>query len=548
MIRVLLVEDDAVDRMAVHRALRQGRQPHEQIEVEDAATIAMGLSRLETVPFDCALVDYRLPDGDAVGLLDELVARKSKRTPIIILTGHDDEATAIRALHGGAQDYLLKGSLDGNVLIRTIRYAIERFAIQGELEQARVQLERLAFLDPLTELLNRRGLEHALPAELSRISRSGAPLYAVLVDCDDFKQVNDRHGYTAGDAVLKEVSKRLRQTIRTTDHLARIGGDEFLILFPESRMHEAIHLADRVRNTIGQSPVEFDARTLEMTVSVGVFEVPAEARSITELLTQGQAVLRNSKRAGKDRVTAEVSVPLTSDEALQVPGDRDHIRAQPIHRLRDAKQVGCELRTGHHAGSAELASSQNDANIDLTAIDWTCFQRCAQAGSELSVEQCHLTLDWTTLLDTPLASLLGALPGNRSRYCITLGMQRMIGDPARYARKIADLRGSGIRVALDDVNFSRSSLEASIVLRPDVLKIDRNMFLGAVISGQQGQNVARIVRVAAALGMEVIASGIESEADWVSLLDLGVEFAQGFARCGPLEETAETASHGVFSS
>lgn len=187
--------------------------------------------------------------------------------------------------------------------IERINLDLDRTA--EKLQAANERLERLALLDPLTELLNRRGLQQALSQELQRVRRGHLPFCALLVDLDDFKQINNRLGMTVGDAVLVQIARQLKTSTRATDHVARIGGDEFLILLPGVHVAEGMCISEKLRMAIaGTSIVHASVLNVSVTASMGLVQVPEATASVEELLSQTQLALRRSKQAGKDRVSS----------------------------------------------------------------------------------------------------------------------------------------------------------------------------------------------------------------------------------------------------
>lgn len=165
------------------------------------------------------------------------------------------------------------------------------------LVEANRRLEELAMRDPLTGAWNRRGLEHLAAIEAQRARRCGQPVSAIFVDLDDFKAVNQRFGHANGDRVLCDTVKSIEQVLRPTDLVARIGGDEFLVLLPGAGVGEASRIAERVRRTIERGLRPFDA-----TASFGVARIHEAETTVNGMLNQTQALLRRGKRAGKNRV------------------------------------------------------------------------------------------------------------------------------------------------------------------------------------------------------------------------------------------------------
>jgi diguanylate cyclase (GGDEF)-like protein len=158
--------------------------------------------------------------------------------------------------------------------------------------------------DPLTELLNRCGLETELLVEVRRMAQSGAPLAAVLIDCDDFKRINETLGYAGGDAVLKRVAERLSESLRPSDHIGRIDGDEFLVLLPDTRLAEAFRVGQRLRLSIARLARDLASGPCPISASLGIELVPDGSGSIAEILVGTERALQQSKLSGKNRVSS----------------------------------------------------------------------------------------------------------------------------------------------------------------------------------------------------------------------------------------------------
>lgn len=170
-----------------------------------------------------------------------------------------------------------------------------------------VNLKQLVQIDPLTQLLNRRGLEKALTIESSRADRQGLRVFAALMDCDDFKQVNETHGHAGGDLLLQNMATHIFRSIRPTDYAARIGGDEFIVFIIDVSEVEATEIAERVRKNVAESPALHNGRPVSCTVSIGVAELPMSMPSIEDVLTLTRHSLESSKKGGKNVVTVSTA-------------------------------------------------------------------------------------------------------------------------------------------------------------------------------------------------------------------------------------------------
>lgn len=176
--------------------------------------------------------------------------------------------------------------------------------VNKELKITNANLVNLSMTDPLTEVLNRRGLETCLQREISKSKRNNSELDAALIDLDDFKSINDKDGYAWGDRVLIEVARTLKQEFRTVDWVGRIGGDEFLILLPSTSLDVAVKAVERVRLAIcSKQYYTSDGSNFRLTASLGVARLPLHISSLEEVLELTTATLHASKQNGKNQVS-----------------------------------------------------------------------------------------------------------------------------------------------------------------------------------------------------------------------------------------------------
>jgi diguanylate cyclase (GGDEF)-like protein len=436
---------------------------------------------------------------------------------------------------------------DQPVWLASMRDVTEHRRSQAKLEDLTLRLsnlnsslERLAKIDPLTELDNRRGLEASLGAEIQRARRSNSPLAAILLDFDDFKRINDSLGHAVGDVVLKEVAIRLHAALRPTDHLARIGGDEFLALLPDTRLGEAVQIAERLRLAVADSPLHLPSGPVHVTASLGIEVLPEGISSVEEVLGRMQFSLKHSKLGGKNRVSSrgegETFAPTSSEDDVRAleSGVGFRVVRQPILRLEDEKVVGWELLSRGPSPGFEMPGDffriALERNI-LTLVDTHCVKTCLRAARDLPAgTRCHVNLFPSTLLDTPADRLIDlfADQDRNLRFCVEISEQQFIGEPSCLRSHARALQEAGALVAIDDVGFGRSSLEALILLEPDVVKIDKNFVAGAARNPAKIRPLRRLVEVVGALGGELVAEGIESRDDLDLLRRLGVPLGQGF--------------------
>ncbi|PIQ81875.1 MAG: hypothetical protein COV76_06365 [Candidatus Omnitrophica bacterium CG11_big_fil_rev_8_21_14_0_20_64_10] len=413
-----------------------------------------------------------------------------------------------------------------------------------QLRQTNRDLRRLVLLDPLTEVLNRRGLHSALSViHSARRGVNGWNESALLVAVDDFKRFNAVYGRGVGDGVLREIARRIRDAVRVTDYVSRIGGDEFLVLLPETRLREGIRTAEKIRLAVGGRAVQITgARAVRVTVSVGLVKVPGGVCSIDALLELTHPLVDQSKEQGKNRVSfhlrngADRSGPHPMEvllNQLRKP-NRFYAVAQPIYRLDNLNRVGFELLSRSRSPGFEMPDDFFRACAEANLLTWSdqaCFESCAAAAAALPDGlRVHLNLFPSTFLNISVWKLLELLRGDcGSRvFCIELSEQQILGDPSDLVGPVQMLKQEGFEVGLDDVGFGHSSLESLILLEPNLIKIDKRWISRISRDPAAVRGVQRLLRLARSIGAQVIAEGIESPEELDHLRNLGVPCGQGF--------------------
>lgn len=219
-IRALLIEDNPGDARLIELALAEARSA--SFALEHAGRLSDGLERLANGGLDVLLLDLSLPDSHGIETFERAVAG-ANGLPIVVLSGLTDMELGERAVTAGAQDYIVKGRLDGETMSRAIVYAIERHELQQKLVQ-------MALIDELTGLHNRRGFMTLGGAALRTAQRANGTLTLLFVDVNGMKGINDGLGHHEGDRALVDVAEIIRATFRESDIMARVGGDEFCVL------------------------------------------------------------------------------------------------------------------------------------------------------------------------------------------------------------------------------------------------------------------------------------------------------------------------------
>jgi diguanylate cyclase (GGDEF)-like protein len=252
--------------------------------------LTKAMSYLEREKPDVILLDLSLPDSSPQDTFFT-VHDKIPHIPIVVVTGHTDRSLAINAVREGAQDYIIKGDFDFNQLARAMLYAIER-------HQARSLLEQLSFEDELTGLLNRRGFVTLAPQNIKIAQRANWEILLIFADLDGLKSINDSYGHQEGDKAIKEAAKILKDTFRTSDLIARIGGDEFSVLAINASRDGIETITNRLNANIARH--NQPDRDYPLSISFGIERFDANSdMPLNEMLQQADQALykkKNSKR------------------------------------------------------------------------------------------------------------------------------------------------------------------------------------------------------------------------------------------------------------
>jgi len=295
MPNLILVEDDEnVSILLSHQLRRAG------YEVAHAGTIAEARELVEDVDWDLVVLDRGLPDGDGLELCTELRA-SSPHGYIVVLTGEDSREAKLEGFKSGADDYVTK-PFAAEELIARIRAGVRIVHLQKALLESNRQLEELSLTDSLTGIRNRRAFDERLDEAFEHAKRYERPLSLVLVDVDHFKPINDSFGHDTGDAVLRGVAHLIASCTRATDFVARIGGEEFGILLPETPLFEAMQFAEKIRAHIATTPIA----GLDLTISLGVVNaMHSHVPSTSELFHAADQALYRAKANGRNRTEME---------------------------------------------------------------------------------------------------------------------------------------------------------------------------------------------------------------------------------------------------
>jgi two-component system cell cycle response regulator len=301
--RVLIVDDrsSSAERMA----LLLGREQIVEIELNPEEA----LFHTTEGNFDLVVVSLALQKHDGLRLCSQLRSlERTRNVPILAICDSEDSARMIRGLEIGVNDYLMR-PIDKNELHARVRTQIRKKRYAERLRDNVQQSIEMAITDGLTGLYNRRYMESHLGSLVEQAASRGKPLTALVLDIDYFKSVNDTHGHDAGDDVLREFATRIKKSIRGIDLACRLGGEEFVIIMPETDMAVATIVAERLRRRVASEPfaIAHGSKTIEVTISIGLATLDTADDNAATILKRADQALYRAKRDGRNRVVADAA-------------------------------------------------------------------------------------------------------------------------------------------------------------------------------------------------------------------------------------------------
>jgi len=296
--KILIVEDELIFRRMVKKYLLEAG--HNIVEAEDGQS-AWELFQHE--PFQLVITDWMMPRLSGPELVQKIRTGGEKNyTYIIMLTAMDDKDNVVVGLESGADEYLTK-PFNSKELVARVASGMRILKLEEQLMQARQQMEILAMRDGLTELLNRRAIEEYAEAEFNLTLRKERVLSIILLDIDHFKNINDRFGHNCGDHTLQQVAKILKEDLRVYDRIGRWGGEEFILILPDTQLMDAAKVAERVRVRTAKMEISFEnGEIFSVQVSLGVASTAGQFSSLTKLIDAADQALYQAKQTGRNRV------------------------------------------------------------------------------------------------------------------------------------------------------------------------------------------------------------------------------------------------------
>jgi diguanylate cyclase (GGDEF)-like protein len=415
--------------------------------------------------------------------------------------------------------------------------------------------------DALTGLYNRRAAIEALDMSLAKVE-GGTGVGVMFIDLDDFKQVNDVHGHRAGDEVLATTAERLLALVRPSDRVCRLGGDEFLVLTgPGTTIDSSVRLAARLIASL-EVPITTAVATVRVSASAGIAVCdPRTPATTSELLGEADAAVYRAKAEGRGNIRVfdrQMRVDRNADremvaqlESSLLSGRDLHVVYQPTLHVADGRCDRLEAlcrwdRPGHGPVPPEAfirAAERSDLIIELDrwVLDQACRQLAAwKADPDLGALALQVNISGRHLgrrmLVPDVLQATRAHDVSPGMLIIELTETSVVDRPDLASDELNELRSHGIRTALDDFGTGYTSIAQLGRVAVDILKIDRSFLLSEDSHRDRGPVIGLVIGVAHAMGMTVVAEGVEVASHFNLLSSLGSDMAQGYFLARPMPE------------
>ncbi|EAQ96167.2 bifunctional diguanylate cyclase/phosphodiesterase [Congregibacter litoralis] len=427
----------------------------------------------------------------------------------------------------------------------------------SQLKETEEQLQKLAHYDPLTNLPNRFLVNECLEHSIRRAQRRSDHLAVFFLDIDSFKNINDSLGHFAGDKLLKTTANRLKALLRDDDSVGRIGGDEFLMVLDDiSTPDDATHIAEKIIGAL-RKPMILEGRSISVSASIGISIYPEDGQTAETLMSNADAAMYNAKDQGRDtfrfyseHLTRQAFQNVLIDSALREAVSRQEFRLafQPQVNTDNGSLLGLEvLLRWHHLTLGTVSPSQFIPQAERTGLirdigHWVLEQSCLQGSRWIAegLQFGHLAVnvsapqfraeDFVAQVRKVLADT--EFPPEKLELELTESV--LVHDTEKLIENMHELRALGVMFAIDDFGTGYSSLSYLKRMPIDRLKLDKS-FVDHIVSDDSDRIIAgAVLALGKAMGLPVIAEGIEQEAQARVLQSLGCKHFQGYLYGRPM--------------
>jgi diguanylate cyclase (GGDEF)-like protein len=565
-LHVLLVEDNGVDALLLREMF--SKEAPGSLELTYLTCVSDALLHLAKGGVDIVLLDTGLPDThglDSVRRVHEL----APNVPVIVLAGLNDETLASEALKEGAQDYLIKGQLESRALPRALRHAVERHRLQTDADQVKklqlelkddfliaaratsLEMSHSASHDALTDLPNRVLFNDRLTQAISLAERQKKQLAVMYIDLDHFKKINDSLGHDIGDKLLQSVADRLKASVRRSDTISRLGGDEFLVLLSQVEHEEdAIFSARKILRAL-TVPYVINSNSLDVSVSIGVSAYPSDGQDAEGLINKADNALYEAKRNGRNAFQffrREMHARLAERQSLEADlrcalGRNEFVlHYQPKLNLKTGLITGVEalIRWLHPQRGlvypGQFVPVAEECGLIQSIGQWVLLEACKQARAwideglgvvPVSVNVSATEFGAKDFLSGVRAVLIatGVEPKNLE---LELTESVLMHDAEAAVVTLVKLKAMGVQVAIDDFGTGYSSFTYLRRFQSDALKLDHSFVQEIAADPRDSAIVSAMINLGRSLDQRIVAEGVETSAQLEFLQRHGCGEGQGY--------------------
>jgi diguanylate cyclase (GGDEF)-like protein len=546
---ILVADDDHVMRVYLRDVLNKAG-----FRVITASNGKAAVEMYSSRRPDIMILDINMPEKDGFQVCREIrLEPNGSLAPIFMVTSVDDEESIQQAFEAGATDFITKPVKEG-ILIQRVRYMLR--AVRNT-KNAEKKIHHLAYFDSLTGLPNRRMLQDRLNHALAIAHRENRRVCLLFLDLDKFKDVNDTQGHHFGDSLLRAVATRLADNMRESDTLARVGGDEFVIILSTVGDQEGASTAARRIMSLFSQPFEIEGRLTHSSASIGIAMYPDDGLDFETLLKCADNAMYHAKKQGRSSYrfyTTEIHQKMMQRVAIEnglrygLERNEFFLQYQPQWDLKTAEISGVEVLLRWQSRDfglippAEFIALTEDSGLIYELGEWILRTACLQ------VRQCCLTrqkpftvavnISGQQLRQPDFVAMVERIffeTGVDAAFIEFEFAENVLMDHAdNNIQILRRLRTMGIQLSMDDFGTGYLSLSFMKNFPFDKIKIDRS-FINEITEGADNLKIVKaIITLAESFNLRVIAKGVENSEQLEILRKLGCHGVQGFYLAKPM--------------
>lgn len=555
---ILVIDDDPSDRMLLRACLEK-----DGFRVVDADNGKTAMLQFEVLKPDAVLLDVLMPQMDGFETCRAIRKHpEGKHIPVLMVTGLDDTDSIHQSFDAGATDFITK-PINWNLINYHIKYVLRASDAFYDVIHQQKQIQKLVLFDQLTGLANRTMFRESLGQALDDCAEEDVLLGVLFMDLDRFKTINDTLGHKTGDVLLQMVAERLRSCVRESDcftrlkkryskgFVARLGGDEFTIILPRLKAPEdAGRVAERILRFLSQ-PFMIDDNEVFVSFSIGISLSPIDGSTVETLMKHADVAMYHAKENGKNcfqfydkslNIRAREKLEFENDVRKAVANQEFILYYQPQVSMMDGAISGAEALTrwNHHrhgmVSPAKFIASIEELGLIIPFTDWLISQAGSQHrewhkagmdGLRIAVNISSKQFVQQKIPDKFLKTLkLNQLCP--SAFELELTESVLARQNAETLCVLKELKRMGLTISVDDFGTGYSSLVYLKTFPIDIVKIDRFFVKDILTSSQDAAIVKAIIAMAHAMGIKVVAEGIEEKKQFDLLREMGCDYGQGF--------------------